>query len=247
MIRRAMTVSTVLLTIAAAATASAADDAAKKGPNAGSKPAAAASTSNPVDDAAAALKLAAWGRANKSPEALIAAAQLLSASGVTAGDAKKTSEANADKPADAKAPAKAKGAAPAHDASGLLAEASTLAKSQKKDALAKDADAVLAKLPAATRGATNGARENFDEVNAYSTDVYTISFDANEPAAVGLSGDGSTDLDLYVYDQNGNLICTSNGAGDDEACSWTPVWTGPFKIQVKNVGGVENYYAIVTN
>jgi hypothetical protein len=70
---------------------------------------------------------------------------------------------------------------------------------------------------------------------------------AGELAEVAISGDGGTDLDLFVYDENGNLICSSTGYFDDEYCSWVPEWTGEFRIIVVNRGPRYNTYQLWTN
>ena len=64
---------------------------------------------------------------------------------------------------------------------------------------------------------------------------------------VAVVGDGDTDLDLYIYDSNGNLIEKDDDYTDTCYCSWTPKWTGAFTIKIKNRGGVCNYYTLYTN
>lgn len=87
-----------------------------------------------------------------------------------------------------------------------------------------------------------GYAQGYSSVAAYSSDTYTEYFVGGFVAGAYLSGDGSTDADLYIYDANGNLICRSETYGDDEYCIWTPSWTGKFKIVVKNRGSVYNRY-----
>jgi hypothetical protein len=79
------------------------------------------------------------------------------------------------------------------------------------------------------------------------TDVYTVNFRANEPALVAITGEGVSDLDLSIEDDAGNRICSSDGAGDDELCRWTPRWTGNFRIKVRNLGAVANEYRLWSN
>lgn len=62
-----------------------------------------------------------------------------------------------------------------------------------------------------------------------------------------VNGDGDTDLDLYVYDENGNLMGKDIDYSDYCVVSWTPRWTGPFTIKIKNRGSVYNRYKIYTN
>ena len=70
---------------------------------------------------------------------------------------------------------------------------------------------------------------------------------ANELAEVLVSGDGDTDLDLYVYDSNGNLIAKDIDYSDDCYVRWIPAWTGRFIIRIVNRGPVYNRFVILTN
>jgi hypothetical protein len=87
-----------------------------------------------------------------------------------------------------------------------------------------------------------GFAQGYSSVNANSSDTYTEYFVGGFVAGAYLSGDSDSDLDLYIYDSNGNMICRSETYGDDEYCVWTPSWTGMFKIVVKNRGNVYNRY-----
>ncbi len=97
------------------------------------------------------------------------------------------------------------------------------------------------------RGRVGGPARHVDRVLAGHTDVYTINFRGGEQAMVIVSGDGDTDLDLYVYDENGNLIDSDTDNTDQCVCTFTPRWTGPFTIRIKNLGRVYNQYTLVTN
>jgi hypothetical protein len=96
-------------------------------------------------------------------------------------------------------------------------------------------------------GAVGGAKFANETVLARATDSYTISFRAGELARVDVLGDSDTDLDLYVYDQFGNLIASDADYTDRCAVTWVPRWTGVFTIRVVNRGGVYNAYRIQTN
>jgi hypothetical protein len=87
-------------------------------------------------------------------------------------------------------------------------------------------------------------RPTVERVAAGATDVYTVTFRGGERATVTVRGDGDTDLDLYVYDENGNLIVKDDDHTDNCVVSFTPKWTGPFKIRVVNRGNVYNQYTI---
>ena len=99
----------------------------------------------------------------------------------------------------------------------------------------------------APKGRRGGAAVTYDRVLARSTDIYRIVFRGRELAEVCVVGDGDTDLDLYIYDENGNLVCSDTDYTDRNYCSWTPRWTGPFEIEIENLGGVYNRYRLATN
>ena len=98
-----------------------------------------------------------------------------------------------------------------------------------------------------TRGAMGGPKYDLSTVRAKSYTTYTQKFWADELAEVAVSGDGDTDLDLYVYDQNGNLIVSDTDYSDDCYVRFVPRWTGAFRIKIVNRGNVYNNFALVTN
>ena len=86
-----------------------------------------------------------------------------------------------------------------------------------------------------------------DVVRAHSTNVYHWTFVGREWEVLAVSGDGDTDLDLYVYDENGNLIAKDDDYSDDCLVRFIPRWTGRFTIKVVNRGHYTNRYTIATN
>jgi len=67
-----------------------------------------------------------------------------------------------------------------------------------------------------------------------------VNFFGSDNAAIVISGDGDTDLDLFVYDANGNLIGSDTDRSDDCVVRFQPYWTGTFRIEVRNLGSVYN-------
>lgn len=96
-------------------------------------------------------------------------------------------------------------------------------------------------------GAVDGPQFHIDRVKPQTRDTYRVVFEGEEPAVVRVSGDGSTDLDCYVYDRGGHLIDSDTDSTDECALSWTPAWTGTFSIKIENRGYVSNRYTIRTN
>ena len=60
-------------------------------------------------------------------------------------------------------------------------------------------------------------------------------------------GDGDCDLDLYIYDENGNIVASDTDYTDQCICRWVPSWTGKFIIRIVNRGYVYSNYIIATN
>jgi hypothetical protein len=98
-----------------------------------------------------------------------------------------------------------------------------------------------------SRGAVRGPSLHDDLVLPGDTDIYAITFRAGEQATVYVNGDGDTDLDLYVQDENGNDICADTDETDSMICRWTPSWTGQFRVRIKNLGKVYNRYELFVN
>ena len=82
-------------------------------------------------------------------------------------------------------------------------------------------------------------------VGSGQTDSYTIAFKGGETGRVEVNGDGSTMLDLSVYDENGNLVL--HQAGYRPWVTFLPYWTQNFTIRVYNRGAVVNDYVLRTN
>lgn len=131
------------------------------------------------------------------------------------------------------------------DAKQILADAKKFSNGDKS------LDKLLAKVEKetgrSTRGAVGGPCKDYAAVNAYSAYTWTCSFVASRLAEVAVLGDGDTDLDLYIYDSNGNLIASDTDYSDECYVSWVPKWTGKFYIKIVNRGGVYNRYVILTN
>ena len=72
-------------------------------------------------------------------------------------------------------------------------------------------------------------------------------FAAGRYAEVYVEGDGRSDLDLYVHDAAGRLVCADTDISDIAHCGWRPAEAGDFLLTVTNAGGHENRFALMTN
>jgi hypothetical protein len=84
-------------------------------------------------------------------------------------------------------------------------------------------------------------------VEARKSDNYAVTLIAGEETRVLVTGDGDTDLDCYLSDENGNVVARDIDKGDTCLLTMTPKWTGEFHIEVRNMGTVYNRYTIRTN
>ena len=196
-----------------------------------------------TSESLAAVKLAnqilRYGYENQSTLALLDALQIFSENPTQAFNATKKGDAVDESKTDGK---KAK---VSFDYESVLADAKAFADGDPN--LLALIDNIDAEAKGAQRGNINGPSRDYSAVNGNSYMDYTASFVANELAEILVSGDGDTDLDLYVYDSNGNLIEKDTDYSDDCYVRWIPAWTGRYTIRIVNRGPVYNRFVILTN
>ncbi len=180
-----------------------------------------------------AAELSKYGYAHNDALSLIQAARLCKQAGLVKADVEKKEEQGKESTAQKKGNISL-------DVAKLLADA-------KVKAAGNGVLLALIDEVGTTRGAVGGSRYSSTYVKAKGTDTYYISFRAGQTAVVTVIGDGDTDLDLYVYDENGNLIDKDVDYSDDCVVSFVPKWTGVFTIKIMNRGNVYNNYIMRTN
>lgn len=183
-------------------------------------------------------QLAKYGYENFSASALIEAAKILSTVETQALKSEAFTPSTGDKTSK-------EGAKPEFTPANLIASAKEFADGDAT--LLALADKVDIKSADEHRGRLGGPGRIVERVSAKSTDTYVVAFKYGVPAEIFVSGDGDTDLDLYVYDENGNAIARDADYSDDCYVCWTPAWTGNFVIKVVNRGNVYNQYVLLTN
>jgi hypothetical protein len=127
-------------------------------------------------------------------------------------------------------------------ATALLARARTLA-AGRADLLALIDDAAQERA----RGNDDGPSQHTRVSVGHTTDTYRLRFRVGEPATVLISGDGGTNLDLYVFDGRGARVCAAEKLDDVEVCRWQPAANGDFTVQIVNRGRAENAYVMRSN
>ena len=63
---------------------------------------------------------------------------------------------------------------------------------------------------------------------------YDVTLSRDDDYVVLACGDSrAVDVDIYLYDEDGNLIDRDQSADNRPVVSVTPRWTGPFRVRVK--------------
>lgn len=196
--------------------------------------------SQPASEQLAAVRvandLAKYGYEAESASALIEAANILAGVPTQALEATKENTGVANPTKDEKS----------LTVESLLADAKDFAAGDET-LLAMVAKVEQKYQPELTRGRVGGPATDYDRVEARSYVQYYITFRGGEFAEVAVVGDGDTDLDLYIYDENGNLIDSDIDYTDACYCSFVPSWTGSFRVKIVNRGSVYNRYTLITN
>ena len=187
-----------------------------------------------------AMDLAKFGYETESPSALIEAANILASTPTQALEA--TVEQGAENANETEKVTKVQ-----FEPKALVAAALELTENEHLIAMADNVTAKIEAQAEGTRGALGGPRYANSSVSAHSYTYYNQKFWADDLAEILVSGDGDTDLDLYVYDENGNLIVSDTDYTDDCYVRFYPRWTGTFRIKIVNRGGVYNRYVLITN
>ncbi len=84
-------------------------------------------------------------------------------------------------------------------------------------------------------------------VEAYSSRYINETFVGGRLAVVSIVGDGSTDVDVFVYDAAGRLVVRGIGLTDRERVSFYPPATGRYTIELRNLGSVWNRVLLMTD
>lgn len=127
-------------------------------------------------------------------------------------------------------------------AEALLERARTLARGQP--ALLELIDDTAADRP---RGLVDGPRLHSAVAPPLATHTYREAFRSDEAATVLIAGDGDSNLDLYVFDEGGRRICSSEQLDDVEVCRWRPPAPGRYTIHIVNRGRADNRYELRSN
>jgi hypothetical protein len=192
-------------------------------------------------------ELVRYARENQSALAMLTAVQMLERVRVQDDRATKPSSEK-DPKIQVEAGKKGKTPEPTLDPQKLLAEAKPWAQKDAHVRALIDAEASKTKSSAGgTLGGTGGPVLKFDRVEGGYKDTWKLNFRGGELARVAVIGDGDTDLDLYIYDEYGNLITKDDDYTDNCIVEFWPKWAGTFSAVIVNRGRVYNAYMLMTN
>jgi hypothetical protein len=104
--------------------------------------------------------------------------------------------------------------------------------------LVAGAGAFLATPAAAGCTGCGGPQAFVEDINANSHIHWDVTARGGEEFSISAIGDGDTDVDIIVFDENGNEVCRDYGLSHVATCSFTPRWTGGFRVRVINWGDV---------
>ena len=184
--------------------------------------------------------LAKYGYANDSASALIEAAEILAQVPTQKLDA--TVEQQGKSAEGEKAASKT-----AYTAEKLLMDGKKLAGKDKS--LAKWISKVEKLVKnSGTRGAVGGPKYQYSwAYGGGGKTRFNIPFYANESAEIYIDSIDYADLDLYVYDENWNLIAKDTSYDLDCYVRFYPRWTGRFYVIIKNTSRWDSCFQIFTN
>lgn len=187
-----------------------------------------------VATATSAFSLAAYAREAGDAEAMLVAARMLASVG-TLGEGEEPAVIESSSAAGS-------ATSEAQTSATLFDEALELAQGDPSIV-----DRISVARASASRGLVGGASSWVRDISARSSVSYEITAQGGYIWNVVAAGDGDTDVDMEVFDQNGNLVCRDIAPYTRATCSITPAWTGRFTVKVSNLGNVWTRTLIMSN
>jgi hypothetical protein len=96
-------------------------------------------------------------------------------------------------------------------------------------------------------GAERGPLRYGASVAAGATRRHQLHFTGPEAAVIQVRGSGSTNLDLYLYDVNGDRVAVDEHPSDVATLHWYVPYTQTLTLVVRNRGRRANGYYVITN
>lgn len=200
-----------------------------------------------VERFALAARLATQARVDNDPEAMLVAARTLRGVGLRAEAGPAVTMASiADNTAAASSaptpPATVTGTRPGLSVEGLFAEARTMARGNRD--LTRRIDSAAAQQ---SRGLTIGPQVYSREISANSYIWWNLEVRGGQVWSIAALGDGSSDVDIIIYDRFGVEVCRDFEVHTHALCSIIPEFTNEYRVEVINYGNLRTRATIVSN
>lgn len=99
-----------------------------------------------------------------------------------------------------------------------------------------------------SKGVSTGQVYSITTLRGGGTDVYpALPYKGGDYAEVYVEGTGRADLNVYVTDSKGRLVCSDTDISAIAYCGWRPAHNDTFVIKVRNKGGASSKYSLITN
>lgn len=72
-------------------------------------------------------------------------------------------------------------------------------------------------------------------------------FEGKKYAEIYVEGSDEANLDIFVHDEKGKLMCSDTDMSNINYCGWTPDFSGLFKITIVNRGNIASQYFLISN
>lgn len=96
----------------------------------------------------------------------------------------------------------------------------------------------------AVAGDVRGVIYDKDVLGAGDAVNYDLTLKKNEITEIGVRGDGDGDIDCWLYDENNRLVAQDVDNTDTCYLTANPIWTGAFRLRVKNNGTISSVYEL---
>jgi hypothetical protein len=106
--------------------------------------------------------------------------------------------------------------------------------------------ALLVAAPLAQAGRLGGPAVEYGMVPAGRSVFFDIPFVAREPATVAVMGNGPGNVDLYIYDGDGN-VTVGSGMAERRSATFNVYRTGLFRVELRNTGLIDSFVLVGTN
>ena len=98
------------------------------------------------------------------------------------------------------------------------------------------------------KGKSDGPAYNIRTIKARGKNNYrNIEFSGGQYAEIYVEGSGRANLDLFIYDAKGRLVCSDTDPSDINYCGWTPPANGAYLVTIINKSNRSNRYSLMTN